>query len=299
MRATAFAFLLVAVAFAGCASEPPESDPGRGPAAREEPAEADPLAGLPEFCEDQRSCDFWDELFHEYVLYDLDTTHLDVLIVPGATESPVAHLEAARLAAEGWAAGIAELAAPWFAQNFTMATYVLGRDVPPAEALADPEVIIVFGGIGHLVGVGLEPKQFACLLQGGYPVHAHHGMEVRAADCTGLGFTCLAVNAAGSPGGERALYDLISHELGHCLGIGHVGDALDFRARYAPIRDIMSYQHDPSQVHCVSTLNVRTLEGVYAHLLDRPAEERLPRGSFYAMDPRDYRQVTCGNPPPS
>jgi hypothetical protein len=75
-----------------------------------------------------------------------------------------------------------------------------------------------------------------------------------------------------------------------------VGDALDFRARYAPIPDIMSYDFNPEQVGCVSNLNVRTLEGVYAHLLDRPEEEWLPRGSFNSIDPLDYMQVECANP---
>jgi predicted metalloprotease len=99
----------------------------------------------------------------------------------------------------------------------------------------------------------------------------------------------------GAPGDFAQAY-VIAHEVGHCLGVGHVGDALDFRARYAPVPDIMSYDFNPEQVGCVSNLNVRTLEGVYAHLLGRPESEWLPRESFNSMDPLDYMQVECANP---
>lgn len=260
------------------------------------------LSQLPQFCEDEEACDFWDESFHEYVVYDLDTTVLDVLVVPAATPDPLVHLDASRLAVENWRDGIEELGAPWFTENFTMNVYTLGVDVPPPEALQDPEIVVLSGGATEtLVGIGLEPKQIACTLLGdgaeAHDVHTHGDVEVRAADCTGYGFTCFAINAAGAPGGERDLYDLIAHEVGHCLGAGHVGDALDFRSRYAPIWDIMSYQSDPEQVHCVSNLNVRVLEGVYAHLLDRPQEEWLPRGSYLAFEPAQYDQVACENPP--
>lgn len=299
MRAVAILLLSLGVVLAGCAS--PKTDPAgpqdSGPAAGEEVSSRDPLKDLPQFCDSEDVCDFWDEEFHEYVVYDLDTYVVDALIIPGATPDPLVHVAAMERAVEAWGEGIEALGAPWFTANFTLNTYVIGQDVPPPEALADPEVIVVAaGGTKTIFGIGLEPKQIACILLGEGTGHSHEGAEVFAADCTGAGFTCVALNVAGGRGEERDLYDLVAHEVGHCLGAGHVGDAGDFRSRYAPIEDIMSYQSNATQVHCVSNINARVLEGVYGHLMGRPEEEWLPRGSFYAMDPSEYAQVECQNP---
>lgn len=304
MRTLPVLAVLCLAALSGCLDDDAPLDgsdgsPGGGP----DLGRPYDLSQLPQFCEEESACDFWDEAFHEYVVYDLDTTVLDVIVVPPATPDPLVHTDAARLAVENWRDGIEELGTTWFTANFTMNVYTLGVDVPTPEALADPEIVVLSGGATEtLVGIGLEPKQIACTLFGDgaertYEPHRHGDVDVRAADCTGYGFTCFAINAAGAPGGERDLYDLVAHEVGHCLGAGHVGDALDFRSRYAPIWDIMSYQSDPEQVHCVSNLNVRVLEGVYAHLLDRPQETWLPAGSYLEYAPADYAQVACENPP--
>lgn len=251
----------------------------------------------PSFCDAEASCDFWDMDYHGLVVYDLDTTVLDILIVPGATADPLGHTEASRKAVQAWHDGVQELGQAWFKENYALNVYVIGQDVAPPEALSDPEVVVVLGGVEVLAGIGLEPVQLACILKDG-PDHAHHGMEIFAESCAGTDFVCYALNIAGAPGakGERDLYDLVAHEVGHCLGAGHVGDADDFSAQYVPVEDIMSYQTDPDHVHCVSNLNVRILEGIYAHLLGRPEEEFLPGGTYYAMSPLDYTQVECANP---
>ena len=302
MRHMLLALLVASAALAGCAADsdaPTQEAPEEEPPEEESPAFS--LEGHPEFCDSEAACDFWDEKYHEYVVYDLDTTVLDVLIVPPASPG-LDHVDASRAAVEAWHAGIEELGATWFTDNFSMNVFVLGQDVPTPDALADPEIIVVSAGATEtLVGIGLEPKQILCPLAGEgarrvYDAHRHDGMEVFAADCTGTGFTCVALNVAGAPDGKNDLYDLIAHEVGHCLGAGHVGDALDFRARYAPVQDIMSYQSDPAQVHCVSNLNVRVLEGVYAHLLERPEDTFLPAGSFLEGEPAEYAHVACADP---
>lgn len=299
MRSLVAVCLALLLPLAGCLAgdEPQSTDE---PAPEPAPAAPRPLhpEGTPEFCVDEASCDFWDEEFHEYVVYDLDTTVIDVVILPSIGPDAVG-LAASRMSVEAWEAGIRSYAKPWFNASFEMNVYVVGEDVPSLDAVQDPEVVVVSTGALGLLGIGLEPKQVACILADGptlhsYPVHAHDGMEIRAADCTGTGFTCFALNFGSLD--LRSLYDLIAHEVGHCLGAGHVGDALDFRSRYAPVEDIMSYQSNADQVHCVSTLNVRVLEGVYAHLLEQPEELWLPRDSYYAMSPLDYQQVECANP---
>lgn len=295
---------LVALAtLAGCADVDPEPmddapddmvDDGRAQLLNET------LADHPQFCADEASCDFWDDQYHQYVVYDLDTTVIDVLIVPPAGGDGTDQLEASRQAVQAWSDGIEELGQAWFTENFTMNVYAVGVDVPSIDALQDPEIIVISTSAAGLVGIGLEPKQLGCQIIGeglveDYGGHYHDGNWIGAADCTGTGFTCFAINVGAMD--TRGLYDLIAHEVGHCLGAGHVGDALDFRARYAPVEDIMSYQDNPEQVHCVSNMNVRNLEGVYAHLLDRPADEWLPRGSYMPFDILDYSQVECDNPP--
>lgn len=304
--------LALAAPLSGCLSGPAASDaeiPSQGEASPQ--AQSLHPEGTPEFCLSEadsgleppfgpRPCDYWDEDFHEYVVYDLDTAVIDVVIIPSAGPDAV-EASASRMSVQAWEDGIRAYAAPWFNASFEMNVYMVGQDVPSLDAVQDPEVVVMSSGLFGILGIGAEPKQMGCLIlsEGGetrfqYPEHRHGDVLVQASDCTGTGFTCFALNAGGSD--LNGLYDLIAHEVGHCLGAGHVGDALDFRARFAPVEDIMSYQSNATQVHCVSTMNVRVLEGVYAHLLDQPEETWLPRNSYYAMSPLDYDQVTCENP---
>ncbi|MEK6985454.1 MAG: hypothetical protein AABX89_03605 [Candidatus Thermoplasmatota archaeon] len=315
MRSIAVALLLLLALLAGCATKAPAD-----PTAAAEPAAAEPvteeqafaaqepaaqeaanngtLEGAREFCESADDCTYWDNLYHQYVVYDLDTTTIDVVLVPpvGAPDQ----IAAQRLAVQQWADGIEALAAPWFRDAFQVNVYAVGVDIPSIDAVSDPEVVVISTSAVGLVGIGLEPKQLACqIIEGGamradYGGHSHDGNEVFAVDCTGTGFVCFALNVGGAD--AFALYDLVAHEVGHCLGAGHVGDALDFRARYAPVEDIMSYQNNATKVHCVSNMNVRVLEGVYGHLLGRHPDDLLPRGSYFPFPPALYKQAECANP---
>lgn len=256
-----------------------------------------------QFCDSESGCKFWDEDFHEYVLYEVDSYVVDVLIVPSASADSTKDTAVMKAAVKAWADGVQAMGEPWFAEKFKINVYVLGQDSPPAEALQDPEIVVLAAEYNPvlLFGIGLEPKQLACESLGqqtlrAYPVHAHDGMEVRASDCTGTGFTCFAINTNFLTGTAIYLQDLVAHEFGHCLGGGHVGDALDFSAKRVPIADIMSYQHDEKQVHCVSNMNVRVLESLYAPLLDQTVEAPLKAGGFYTMPQADYAQVECPNP---
>jgi hypothetical protein len=318
MRTLAVLALAFVLPLAGClGGEAPAGDapaPGDGRASDSGAAPVHP-EGTPQFCESEDvgipsgpfagGCLFWDDDYHEVVVYDLDTAVIDVVIVPPAG-NPLAAIEAAGRAVKAWEEGIRAFAQPWFNASFEMNVFVVGEDVPSVDAVTDPEIIVLTSAATQsgVVGIGLEPKQVACELVGGPALrthathsHARPGLvgTVAAQDCTGTGFTCTA-NNVGDGFDMLDLYDLIAHEVGHCLGAGHVGDALDFRARYAPVEDIMSYQSNATQVHCVSTMNVRVLEGVYAHLLDQPEETWLPAYSYFAMPPASYRQAACANP---
>ena len=256
----------------------------------------------PTFCETEEGCTFWDEDFHEYALYQPDTLELDVLIVPSASADSGMDTYVMRTAVEAWAAGIAALAEPWFAEAFKMNVYVIGTDVPPQSALDDPEIVVVGAEYNPvlLFGIGLEPSQTACGAIGqearvDHPAHAHDGMTILAADCVKAGFTCVAFNSNFLLGSPIYMQDLVAHEVGHCLGGGHVGDALDFSAKRVPVADIMSYQHDDEQVHCVSTLNVRVLEALYAPLAGETVPAPVVPGQYLTMPRPLYEQVPCEN----
>jgi hypothetical protein len=248
-------------------------------------------------CRKEKGCDFWDGSYHEYILYEVDTADVDVLVVPPASPFATRDVETVGLAVDQWRTGIARLADPWFAAGFSIESYTLGLDVPSAAALADPEILVLTAEYNPvlLFGIGLQTPVGVCVADES-TFHQHEGSPWASAmaSCGAGGRTCLAINTSFLLGGERLMHDLVAHEFGHCLGIGHVGDALDFSAKTVPLDDIMSYQEDPSQVHCVSTLNVKSLQAVYAGLLGQPGQ--LYAGDYYHMAPSAYSQVACSNP---
>ncbi|HUR61472.1 MAG TPA: hypothetical protein VM286_03805 [Candidatus Thermoplasmatota archaeon] len=262
-----------------------------------------------EFCVAASGCEFWDNDYHEFVLYDVDTPNVDVLIVPSASPDALDDTRIMRRAVDAWSAGIASTGASWFASGFHINAYTVGTDTPPASVLQDPEIVIVGAAANPvlLFGIGEQTPASICAARGGalqtFPVHEHDGMQILAAECTQGGMLCVALNTNflladffQGTNGAIWLQDLVAHEFGHCLGGGHVGDALDFDAKTVPIHDIMSYQHDDTQVHCVSNLNVRVLEGVYAALLGQPASGQLHAGDYLTMSPAAYSQLACSNP---
>lgn len=301
MRAFALA-LFGALAAAGCLSPAGVVDPAAySPSSDATPSTVDAAADEPAFCSSASNCDFWDEDYHEYVLYDVDTYIVDVLIVPSASPFALQDTATMKHAVDAWAAGIEELGVSWFTENFTINAYVVGQDTVPQAALEDPEIIVVAAEYNPFVlfGIGLQLPELPC--RGGdaektYAPHQHDGTTIYAADCEQGGLTCVALNTNFLLGGEIWLHDLVAHEFGHCLGVGHVGDALDFSAKRVPIQDIMSYQHDEEQVHCVSNLNVRVLEAIYAPLLGQTVSQPVSAGDYYTMPKADYAHVDCDNP---
>ena len=310
MRGLAFA-LLASLLAAGCISQSGAPDPASPAAPAPQPAadsgdiQVSDLAapGDPTFCSSASNCDFWDEDYHEYVLYDVDTPVIDVLIVPSASLQSAQDTAVMKAAVLAWHTGVDQLAVSWLANAFTMNVYVVGQDAIPESARNDPEIIVLAAEYNPfvLLGIGLEPKQYACQAFGAYslreyPLHSHDGMDIAAADCAGMGSVCVAANMNFLLGTKNQLYDLVAHEVGHCLGVGHVGDALDFAAKRVPIHDIMSYQEDPAKVHCVSTLNVRVLESLYAPVLGQTVTQPVGPGDYYDMATSQYSQVNCPNP---
>jgi hypothetical protein len=109
--------------------------------------------------------------------------------------------------------------------------------------------------------------------------------------------TCLVVSTNWETV-QNGMYDLVAHEFGHCLGIGHVGDAGDFSALNFPGEDIMSYQQS-AHVHCVSSLNQMALKVAFASVLSiTPPATTMYNGFPYVQQtPASYTRANCANPP--
>lgn len=258
---------------------------------------------------------FNDNNYHEYILYNVDTPHIDVLIVPSASPYALRDNTILRQGIDAWDDGINDLGPSWLANGVEIRTYVLGEDIPPAEALADPEIIVVSAeynpvllfGIGlqgpiswcHGIGPGAGNLDWREDIVAMPEFHEHDGSwGMLAAQCDDGGKQCIVLNTnflwLPDADNRRNMYDLNTHEVGHCLGVGHVGDALDFSAQNFPVKDIMSYQHG-NHVHCVSTLNIKALEAVYGGLLGNPGVAQ-GAGTYVHMNPAVYALASCAEP---
>jgi hypothetical protein len=275
---------------------------------------------------------FTDANYHQYILYDMDQTEVDVLIMPSASAYALRDMALMKQSVEAWDAGINAIGGTWLAPGLNIHVYRVGFDTIPNAALWDPEVVIFPAQFNPvlLAGIGLEPmntvgvytchgraspvfaspEELAALP--GFHTHAgsswgmvRTGGEANAAGrgCANGGTTCFAINTnfqrTPDDANRRDMYDLNSHEFGHCLGIGHVGDALDFTANLYPRDDIMSYENDgwdAGHVLCVSTLDILGLKQVYGWLLGQAGYPQYPSGGYVWMDPTAWSAVSCPEP---
>ena len=155
--------------------------------------------------------------------------------------------------------------------------------------IVDPEIVVIAANpaVATYVGIGIDPVDSVFVNEdlvpcrvGGNPFdieqwealpgfNSHHDSRsgTYVEDCGGDGDAagggggnvCFAVNAGNdAPVLEMdSLFDLVSHEFGHCLTIGHVGDGAEGKWGATPTNDIMAYNSDPPGLtKCVSTLDV-------------------------------------------
>jgi hypothetical protein len=275
------------------------------------------------------SANFTDSNYHQYLLYNMDQGEVDVLILPSVSPYALRDVQLIERSIQKWDAGINALGPTWLANGVNIHTYRVGIDPIPHAALWDPEIVVVPAELNYvlLAGIGLEVQNtlglYWChgmpppvMLNSGQDFaglpgfHQHDGTSwgtVRAAGttCDNGGTTCFVVNTnflnTNTPANSRDMYDLNSHEFGHCLGIGHVGDALDFTAAAYPKDDIMSYENDgwdPYQILCVSTLDIRGLEQIYGYdLAPSGTWSQFPAGGFVQQTPSAWSTTSCGPDP--
>jgi hypothetical protein len=243
-----------------------------------------------------------DTCFHEFMTNSPDSPTIDVLIVPPPGPLALRDANLVRASVDMWEEGLREGAHTkgmnWLADGMTMNAYVLGEDVPTASALSDPEVVVVLGDSAAVLawayaGIGTDaPMELLChpaspVSGGGFPAapvlrgmpgfdgHDGSGWGNLNVSCgNNGGRVCFVVGAVAfdtpSAAMARNVYDLASHEFGHCIGLGHVGDASDFGAKAYPPDDIMSYEQDGRDVPyalCVSNLNLKTFAYRYQYLI--------------------------------
>lgn len=260
---------------------------------------------------------FSDDCYHQFLVNEPDTATVDVLILPVAGPVGLRDTGLLRQSVNMWAEGIHDGALatgrPWLANGLQIRAYAVGIDVVPEAALQDPEVIIVSAdtvtdGVTGYAGVGMDAPLAFCgpvNVNGPFPTSgqiaavpgfdAHHGngWGTLALNCGNTyGRHCFVAQASlqwlPSDDTARTLFDLNSHEFGHCLGLGHVGDASDFAAKVYPRDDIMSYENDPwhpNYTLCVSNLNIKTLAYIYGPWLGRaPGTDGQLLGGYMTME---------------
>ena len=153
--------------------------------------------------------------------------------------------------------------------------------------IVDPEIVVIATNPVGGIGIGVDPVDFTAPILELYnsdlvPCHnvqnpfdfeywdslpgfdSHHGARSGTynEDCGGAGGNiCFAINGAIDPVPGTldvfGIFDLVSHEFGHCLTLGHVGDGAEGSWGRLTSNDIMAYSQDPpGRTKCVSTLDV-------------------------------------------
>ncbi len=226
----------------------------------------------------------------------LDSPKVDVDVLIPVSPAAERDMRVATQAVQMWDDGLHYLAdqmdLEWLSEGFEMD--VRTRLVPvddnsiPLDPvnLVDPEIIVIVSNPVGGIGIGIDPTAFGGELglyddqglpcaevanpfsmdaweaRSGFEQHGGEPGGVFVQDCGGVGGNvCFAVNGAVDPVPGLSdffpLFELVSHEFGHCLTIGHVGDGADGPWGPTPTNDIMAYSTDPPLVNkCVSTLDV-------------------------------------------
>ncbi|MDQ4065544.1 MAG: thrombospondin type 3 repeat-containing protein, partial [Actinomycetota bacterium] len=220
----------------------------------------------------------------------LDSPKVDVLVMVPVSPTAERDMRIMRQSIEMWETGIDYLARDmrldWLADGVDFHVTVDYFDPIGGQGgefttypIVDPEIVVIATNPVGGAGIGIDPvgSDFVpCHGVGnpfdfqywenlpGFDSHHEERSGTYVEDCDGKGGNiCFAINGAIDPEPSTIdffnLFDLVSHEFGHCLTLGHVGDATEFEGHWGvvPTNDIMAYDSDPPGLNkCVSTLDV-------------------------------------------
>ncbi|HET7688845.1 MAG TPA: thrombospondin type 3 repeat-containing protein [Nocardioidaceae bacterium] len=266
---------------------------------------------LPPGCIVDRSRENPDNVcYHAKVgLNTLDSPIIDVAVLVPASPTAERDLRILRQAAQAWQGGLRyladEMGLDWLRDGVqfhispSIVSLTEGEEVSTFP-LYDPEIVIIATNPVGGAGIGVDPTYLTDELgifdEDGVPCHnipnpfsmdtwegmpgydGHHGEGggIYVEDCGGSGGNvCFSVNGAIDPvpgvTDTFSMFDLVLHETGHCLTLGHVGDGAETPSwGPVPTTDIMAYSYDPpGQNKCVSTLNVEAFALRMSRYLDR------------------------------
>ncbi|PVG81878.1 hypothetical protein DDE18_14245 [Nocardioides gansuensis] len=281
---------------------------------------------LPPGCIKDMSRDNPDNIcFHAKTgLNTLDSPKIDVAVLVPASPTAERDLRIMRQAAEAWEGGIHyladEMGLDWLRDGveFNISPSIVSLadgETPSTFPLYDPEIVILATNPVGGLGIGVDPTYLTDELgifdENGVPCHnipnpfsldawegmpgydGHHGDGggYYVEDCGGAGGNvCFSVNGAIDPvpgvTDTFSLFDLVLHETGHCLTLGHVGDGAEGAWGQVPTNDIMAYSSDPpGQNKCVSTLNVEAFATRMSRYLDVNGDNAVDESDH--LDPND------------
>ncbi|WP_372735154.1 hypothetical protein [Nocardioides sp.] len=245
----------------------------------------------------------------------LDSPKVDVDVLIPVSPAAERDMRVATQAVQMWDDGLHYLAdqmdLDWLDEGLDM--NVRTHLVPVDDAsmpidpigLIDPEIVVVVTNPVGGIGIGIDPTAFGGELglyddqglpcapisnpfsmaqweqRNGFEQHGGEPGGIYVEDCGGVGGNvCFAVNGAVDPVPGLSdffpLYELVSHEFGHCLTLGHVGDGADGPWGPTATNDIMAYSTDPPLVNkCVSTLDVEGFALRMSNYLDVNGDRKV------------------------
>jgi len=240
----------------------------------------------------------------------LDSPQIDIAVLVPASPTAERDMRIMRQAVQAWEGGIDylsdEMGLDWLRDGVDFHITVDSVDLTGSNGgefttypLYDPEVVVIATNPVGGAGIGVDPMYLGGELgifdENAVPCHnianpfsieawealpgfdSHHEDRggIYAEDCGGAGGNvCFSVNGGVDPvpgvTDTFSLFDLVLHETGHCLTLGHVGDGAETPAwGPVPTTDIMAYSYDPpGQNKCVSTLNVEAFAVRMSRYLD-------------------------------
>lgn len=254
----------------------------------------------------------------------LDSPQIDVLIMVPVSPTAERDSRIMRQSIEMWEGGLdylaGEMGLGWLRDGVDFhitVDYIDASDSGEGGEFTtypvyDPEIVVIASNPVGGLGIGIDPLNATFTDEEGVPCHSvenpfdfeyweslpgfdsHHDKRegVYSEDCGGRGGNvCFSINGAIDPDPERVdffqLFDLVSHEVGHCLTLGHVGDGAEGSWGVVPTNDIMAYDQDPPGLSkCVSTLDVESFALRMSRYLDTNGDGAVTTDDrLYANDP--------------